>query len=396
MDNASRKRFNASFTPEKYRSFLMDIHQQFDHVPNFRIAETPVFIDQDLQRKLIEACDLICSEIMKPSFKDLTAGSLDDTFRVPNEDDHTQFLQLDFGITRDVDGTLVPRLIETQGFPTLYFYQDMVARMYRQHFDVPQNCHHLLNCTSDEYLDLLREMIVGQCDPENVVLLEIEPDKQPTRIDFLITERILGIKILCISNLKRDGRSLYYVNDFGKKVPIYRIYNRVIFDDLIKRVDLQHELFFTEEIDAEWVGHPNWFFRISKYALPLFDNKYVPNTWYLKDLTVLPEDLHNYVLKPMFSFSGSGVMFNLSGEAIQERGDLRNFILQEKISYEPVVESLGEPAKCEVRMLLLWPKDVQSPIIVNSLVRLSKGDMIGVKYNYDQAWVGGSVGFFVG
>lgn len=271
----------------------------------------------------------------------------------------------------------------------------MVAQMYRRHFDIPQNCHHLLNCGSDDYINLLRQMIVGQCHPENVILLEIEPDKQTTRIDFLMTERALGIRILCISDLKRDGRSLYYVNDFGKKVPIYRIYNRVIFDELIQRVDLDHELFFTEEIDAEWVGHPNWFFRISKYALPLFENKYVPRSWYLKDLSVLPEDLHNYVLKPMFSFSGSGVMFNVSREAIQKTGNLSNFILQEKVTYEPVVESPSEPAKCEIRMLMLWPKDAPAPMIVNNLVRLSKGDMVGVKYNRDKAWVGGSVGFFM-
>ena len=211
----------------------------------------------------------------------------------------------------------------------------------------------------------------------------------------MASEKVLGIKTLCVSDLKKSGKDVYYVDEQGRKVGVERIYNRVIFDELVTRHDLKREFLFTEEANVEWVGHPNWFFRISKYSLPLFESQYVPKTWFLKDLHSIPDDLENYVLKPMFSFSGSGVVFNVSREAIEKTNNPTNYILQEKIKYEPIIEAPNEPVKCEVRMLMLWPKESKAPIIVNNLARLSKGEMIGVKYNKDKDWVGGSVGFFV-
>lgn len=403
MDQNTRRRFNQAFTAQKYQNLLDDVISIFDHRPNFRIAETPVFIDRDLKRHLLRACDLIVDEICKPEFKQKTDGSIAPDYSVPDEDDHTTFLQLDFGITRSENGELIPRLIEAQGFPSLYLFQDLIANRYRKHFDIPEHCSHLLNIDSAGYHQMLRQIIVGKEDPKNVVLLEIEPDKQTTRIDFLATEAEMGVKTLCISDLKRSGRDVYYVDENGKKVDVHRIYNRVIFDELVARTDIKREFLFSDPVSAYWVGHPNWFFRISKYSLPLFDNPYVPKTWFLKDLSNLPDDLENYVLKPMFSFSGSGVVFNVSREAIERTSNLANYILQEKIHYEPVVVTPGaegmaeggEPVKCEVRMLMLWPQGAPRPMIVNNLARLSKGEMIGVKYNRDKDWVGGSVGFFL-
>lgn len=394
MQPNARKRFNSSFTTDKYQALLDDVHRKFDHKPNFRIAETPVFIGNDLRIKLFDACDQISAVLCRSDFKELTELSLQDSYRVPNEDDHTTFLQMDFGICRDDDGQLVPKLIEVQGFPSLYLYQDMIAHLYRRHFDVPDDYSHLVNMGSEEYIELLRSIIVGEHHPENVVLLEIEPHIQTTRIDFLCTDEKLKIKTLCISDLKTSGKSLYYLNEEGKKVDVHRIYNRVIFDELLQRHDLRTEFFFTREWDVEWVGHPNWFFRISKYTLPFLNSPYVPKTWFLRDLHQIPEDLENYVLKPMFSFSGAGVIFHLNRQAIEATNNPTNYILQEKVKYEPVIETMNEPVKCEVRMLLLWPRDAQKPFIVNNLARLSKGEMIGVKYNKDKDWVGGSIGFF--
>ena len=403
MDQNARRKFNQAFTAQKYQQLLDDVESTFNHIPNFRIAETPVFIDKNLRQHLIRACDLIVDEICKPDFKLLTNASIEPDYAVPNEDQHTTFLQLDFAITRSPEGDLMPMLIEAQGFPSLYLYQDLIARKYRQHFDIPAQSSHLLNIDSNGYHQLLRDIIIADADPKNVVLLEIEPDKQTTRIDFLATEAEMGVKILCISDLKRSGKDVYYVNDQGKKIDVHRIYNRVIFDELLARTDLEREFLFSDPVSAKWVGHPNWFFRISKYTLPLFQNPYVPRTWFLKDLSSLPDDLENYVLKPMFSFSGSGVVFNVSREAIERTTNLANYILQEKISYEPVVvtpasEGMadgGESVKCEIRMLMLWPDGADRPLIVNNLARLSKGEMIGVKYNRDKDWVGGTVGFFL-
>ncbi len=395
MEVNARKQFNQSFSPGRYQTFLQDVCDHFNHTPNFRIAETPVFIPHDLKLRLFDACRELCEVICRPDFKDLTENALENDYRVPAEDDHTIFLQMDFGITRDTEGRLVPKLIEVQGFPSLYLYQDFVASMYRKHFDLPEECSHLIGMTSEEYQALLCRTILGSHEPKNVILLEIEPNRQTTRIDFLVTEKICGTKALCISDVRKSGRNLYYINESGEKVDIHRIYNRVIFDELIQRHDLKREFLFTDDLDVEWAGHPNWFFRISKYTLPLFQSSYVPKTWFLKDLNEIPSDLENYVLKPMFSFSGAGVIFNVSREAIEKTSNPTNYILQEKIKYEPVIEAPNEPVKCEVRMLMLWPPEEEKPIIVNNLTRLSKGEMIGVKYNRDKDWVGGSVGFFM-
>lgn len=391
-----RQKFNKEFTPEKYQSFLDSIHKEFDHVPNFRIAETPVFIDRQLKGRLIEACNEITDVICDSGFKKLTENAIHFPHQpCPNEDEHTTFLQMDFGICHDENGELIPQLIEIQGFPSLYFFQDLLANKRREHYGLPDNISHLLNgYTTDSYQDMLKEVIVGDVNPENVILLEIEPEKQTTQIDFWATEKALGIKSVCLSKLITKGRKVYYKNDRGKEVRVERIYNRVIFDELMQRDDLPRQFFFTEEYDIEWVGHPNWFFRISKYTMPFLQSKYVPETKFLRNLNEYPGNLQDYVLKPLYSFAGAGVKLDFTSEELDLIKNKPNYILQKKVTYEPVIETPGDPAKCEIRMLMIWPKNALRPIIVNNLARLSKGKMIGVKYNKDKDWVGASVGFF--
>ncbi len=389
-----REAFNRQFTTEKYQSFLSEIESQFDHKPPFRIAETPVFISESLKEHLFKATDLIVDVITDPSFKEKTEGSLHESYRVPYEDDHTTFLQMDYGITTNDEGELIPQLIEVQGFPSLYFYQDLVANMYAKHFTSPKGFSHLFVESGEAYIQKLRETIVGDEDARNVVLMEVEPERQTTRIDFLLAEQILGIKTICISKLKKSGRTIYYEGDDGKLVEVRRIFNRVIRDELLQRNDLPREFHMNDDVDLEWVGHPNWFFRISKYTLPLLQNEYVPDTWFLKDVEQIPENLEDYVLKPLFSFSGAGVIFHVSRDAIEQTHDPSNYILQKKVRYDPVIITPNEPVKCEVRMLMIWDKGAPRPVMVNNLARLSKGEMIGVKYNKDKDWVGGSVGLF--
>ena len=394
MEPTARSFYNKGFTEQKYQNFLNDIASEFNHTPEFRIAETPVFIDLALKAKIFDACNQITNTITRPDFKQLTAGSIRPEFFVPNETDHSIFLQYDFGIC-DVDGELEPRLIEAQGFPTLYFYQDLIAEKYKKHFDIPDNYSHLAKGLSrEEYKALLNRVIVAGHKPENVVLLEVEPHKQATQIDFLCTSRELGVKTICVSELRKDGKDVFYFDDDQRKIPVHRIYNRVIFDELIGRKDLPREFMFNDEANVEWAGHPHWFFRISKYALPLFQNKYVPRTYFLDQLDKIPDDLENFVLKPLYSFSGSGVIFDVKPEHFDAIEDPSNFILQEKVTYSPVIQSLDEKVKCEIRMLLIWEPGEAKPRIVNNLARLSKGAMIGVKFNKDKTWVGGSVAFF--
>jgi hypothetical protein len=396
MIKTYRDSFNSQFTNEKYNKFLSDIEHEFNYKPGFRIAETPIFIPKSLQEKLTQACTEILSVINQPNFKELTKDAINHpSLHVPMEDNESKFIQLDFGICKDSNGNLTPKLIELQGFPTLYFYQDYISQKYKEHFDIPDRFSvHPNGLTRTEYIEKLRQIIVGDADPKQVILLEIEPEKQATRIDFLCTEKSLGIKTVCISQVKKKGRELFYVDEKGSLVKILKIYNRIIFDELNQRDDLKREFYFKDDVDVEWVGHPNWFFRISKYTMPLLSGEYVPKSHYLDRLSKYPDNLKDYVLKPLYSFAGSGVQLNVTREILDSVENKSNYILQEKVKYEPVIETPDIPAKCEIRMMTLFNKKENKTEIVSNLARLSKGEMIGVKYNKDKEWVGGSIGYF--
>ncbi|MCZ4407629.1 hypothetical protein O3Q51_02330 [Cryomorphaceae bacterium 1068] len=396
MDKDMRSWYNANYTDAKYDLFKKSISKAFNHTPAFRLAETPVFFDSDLKEKVLQACEDINKTILQPNFKELTKGAIKHPdLVVPNEDYHTRFLQMDFGICRNDDGEIVPQLIEVQGFPSLYFFQDLLYKAYIENFDIPDEFTvHFDGLDSVRYMELLRKEIVGDFDPKSVVLLEVEPEKQATYIDFLGAEAHLGIKVLCLTGLKKRGKQLFYKDQNGDDVLIQRIYNRVIFDELKQRPDLKREYFFHDEVDVEWVGHPNWFFRISKYTMPLFNSPYVPECYYLDQLSEYPEDLHNYVLKPLYSFAGSGVMLSISAKDLDAIEEKENYILQRKVNYAPLIETPSGPAKCELRVMMIWEKEEAKIKLVNNLVRVSKGEMVGVRYNKDKDWVGASVGFF--
>ncbi|MBK8966615.1 MAG: hypothetical protein IPM36_08000 [Lewinellaceae bacterium] len=397
MHPVFREQFNAAFTPEKYQALLQTMNTEFGEPVTFRVAETPVFVPKILKDKILRAVDDIVAVLTRPDFRTLSQAAIPKHLWVPNEAVHPKFLQFDFGICRDADGGLTPQLIELQGFPSLYFYQHLLAQGYRRHFDLPGDFHHLFGgINSEQYLDLLRQVIIADAKPENVILLEVEPEKQNTRIDFWGTRKYLGLKVLCLSKVKRSGRELYYLDDDGRKVPIQRMYNRVIFDELEKRADLPREWNMFDEVDAEWVGHPNWFFRISKHTLPLLKSEFVPETYFLSELKSPPADLENWVLKPLYSFSGQGVKVNLNREDLESVDEPSNFILQRKVEYISGIDTAipNEPAKCEIRMMMLWEPDWEKPVLVNNLIRISKGEMVGVRYNMGKEWVGSSVGFF--
>lgn len=398
MIQKDRQFFNGQFTEEKYSSFLDDIIKTYKHTPPFKIAETPVFIPVALKNKLVAACNEIMEVIHQPNFKELTEGAffMPET-KTPNEDKNAKFIQLDFGICKDENGALVPKLIELQGFPSLYFFQEVVGRMYRKHFGntIPANySQHVNGMTNQDYLNVLQQEIVGDTNPKQVILLEIEPEKQATAIDFYVTEKVLGIKVLCISKVIKKGTALFYLDANNKEVKILKVYNRIIFDELQQRKDLKRTFYFSDEVDVIWIGHPNWFYRISKYTMPLLKGEFVPKSYYLDKIEVIPKDLENYVLKPLYSFAGAGVQIHVTRKMIDDITNKSNYLLQEKVAYASVVETMDEPAKCEVRMMLLHNSKTNKTEIVSNLVRLSKGEMVGVKYNKDKTWVGGTTGFF--
>lgn len=392
-----RTAYNTGYTEEKYQAFLAEIYREANHKVPFHIAETPVFVPKTLAKQLFQACEELVDTLVRPDFKALSEETILPGCYVPGETPHTTFLVIDFGICQDAEGNISPQLIEIQGFPSLFFYQDLCARAYRKHFDIPSDLQHLFGgLNSETYRDKLRKVIVGDSKLENVILLEVEPHKQNTQVDFWATERALGIKVKCLTDLKVEGKDVFYLNENGQKVAVERIYNRVIFDELQKRTDLQREFFFENEYHIQWVGHPHWFARISKHTLPLFDSEFVPKSFYLSDLDAVPEDLDSYVLKPLYSFSGQGVIIHPTKadvDAIPE-AQRKHFILQKKVAYAPIVQTLDDPAKVEVRMMMVWEDGQPRPELVTNLVRLSKGEMVGVRYNMGRTWVGGGVAFF--
>lgn len=394
MISKYRKLFNEQFTPEKYQAFKNDIASDFNYAPTFRIAETPFFISRELKEQLIEGSNQVIAFIQEEQFKQLTNKSLELNHIVPNEDEHTTFLAIDFGICEE-DGKIIPKLIEVQGFPSLYNYQIQLYNKFKNHYSFLEELSPFFNdLTEQQYLKNIEDVICNDHPKENVVLLEIEPEKQNTKIDFYYCNRILGVPIVCVTEVIKRGKQLFYTNNDGIEILIKRIYNRVIFDELDLRTDLRLHFNFSDDLDVEWAGHPNWFFRISKFILPLLKGPYFIDTTLLSELKAIPQDLENYVLKPLFSFSGSGVVFNVKKEDIEAVVDKELYILQKKVTYSPIVQSPDGKVKAEVRVLCTWKKNDKSPTLLCNLVRLSRGEMIGVKFNKDKDWVGGTIGLF--
>jgi hypothetical protein len=395
MIKSARQIFNEQFSEEKYTTFIKDLDQEFNHKIPFRVAESPVFVGNDFKNKLLKAADEIIDFIVRPDFKSLMAGAIPAHVHVPHEDAHTLFLALDFAVcTEEGSSELVPRLIEMQGFPSLFGYQDFLGNKFREHYQIPQNLDFHFGESSEQYWKRLQKAIVHNHNPENVILLEIDPMKQNTAIDFLVTKHHLGIEPVHLGDLIVRGRKLFYKKN-GIEVPVHRIYNRVIFDELLGKPELKTDFHLTEDVDVEWAGHPNWFYYISKYTMPFLHSDAIPECKFLSDYTTFPHDLENYVLKPLFSFSGSGVMFHVTESDVlsipfHER---KNYLLQRKVHYEPVVQAPDGLVKTEIRLLFLWDEGAARPELITNLARLSRGEMIGVKFNKDKTWVGGSVCF---
>ena len=384
-----RKKFNSDFNEETFNKFLNELNSVLKYPTDFRVCETPLFLSNELADELIQASNDICYQLTDKGLIDRCKLAIPDSLKVPGVDSHPQFLSIDFALYEGDDKKIHPKLIELQGFPTLYAYQYYLDKILRKYFYVPEDftCYYN-NLTPEEYILLFKKIVVGDEDPENVILLEIEPHKQKTRIDFAATEVLTGISTVCISDIIPRGNKLYYKND-SQEIEIKMIYNRVIFDEL-NRTQVKYNFDFRDEFDVKWVCHPDWFFRISKYTLPLLRGKYVPKAFFVNELKSVPDDLQNYVLKPLFSFAGLGVKVEVTKEMLQSISDPENYILQEKINYAPLIKTPDEKSKVEIRMMFLWDKE---PLLVNNLIRTSKGKMMGVDFNKNKTWVGSSTAY---
>lgn len=386
-----REFFNRNFTRARYADLLKSLAKE--PLP-FRVAETPVFIPADLKEQLIAAGKEIIKFINRPDFKELTAPAIPAEWLVPNENDHPHFMAFDFGICKDDTGRLVPRLIELQGFPSLFAFQAHLSKAYLNTFELQQVAAltpYFNGIDDQQYFGLLKQVIVGNHNPDQVALMDIDATDQKTAIDFWLTAKHMGIAVLSLTDIFKEGNQLFYYRQ-GKKTRLKRIYNRLIFDEVGNRQAL-FKLSFDprEQLDIEWITHPNWFYRISKFTLPFLKNEFVPETHFLNTLNDIPADLENYVLKPLFSFSGKGVIIDITPADLKNISDPHNWILQRKVVYEPVIKSPDGMVKAEIRLLYIWPDGEQPQLCIN-LTRLSKGKMIGVSHNMDLEWVGGTIG----
>lgn len=394
MQKSLRDKFNKNFTEEKYAAYMQEIESIQPGSLDFRNAETPLFIPKDFTKKMTGACEDIIDVITAPNFKELTERSIPPDVRVAGDEKHAQFIVFDFGICENENGVYEPQLIEMQGFPTLYGFQAFHSELTAKYAELPETHSSYLNgYDKNSYIQLLKEIIIGEHDPAEVILLEIFPEKQKTRIDFYATQQLLGIEPVCLTKLKADGKNLFYEKANGEKQYIKRIYNRLIFDDLQQQEGLTDIIALTKDYDVEWVPHPNWFYRISKFTLPFIDNPYVPETFFLNEVKQ-PMNLENFVLKPLFSFAGMGVVIDVTQQDIDNIKDPENWILQRKVNYAPIIETPDEPAKAEIRLFYFWKDEWPRPVAVHNLSRLSKGKMIGTRYNKDKTWVGGTVSYF--
>jgi hypothetical protein len=394
-----RKQYNASFTAEKYHAFLRRIDDACGTHVQFRLSETPCFFPQNLLQRMVDAGKVLIRQLVEsPEYLARSNASIPGEFRVPNEPIHPLFVQVDFGLVRDERGELQPKLVELQAFPSLYAYQVTLAQSYidvygLNRFEGGEQLRFFLSGLGEKsYRELLRSAIVGSQDPENVILMEVQPKAQKTLPDFLLTEKMLGVRTVDIEAIKKSGSELYYERN-GGRVPIKRIYNRAIADEL-QRKQVKLGFDWREDLNLEWAGHPNWYFRISKFSIPYLRHESVPKTWFLDQLEEVPHDLQNYALKPLYSFAGLGVVIAPKKEDIEaipaeKRAD---YILQERMHFEPVIDTPFGGTKAEVRVMYIWQEQLQA---VLTIIRMGRGLMMGVDQNKNMEWVGASAGLYV-
>jgi hypothetical protein len=383
-----REAFNAAWTESAYEDYKRRLAESAGTRIGFRVCESPVFLPPPLRDAMVQGAIEIWDQLLQPDALERSKGAVPPAFDVPGSDDHPLFAQADFAIVAEEDGRLAPRLIELQGFPSLYAFQLLQGRLCLRMAPAGEPLEFLLSGLDDlGYRNVVGDAILGGLPAENVVLLDLDPPGQGTYPDFAASEKLFGIRAVCPTDLEKRGRELWYERD-GRKVRVLRVYNRLIVDELVeKKAELPFR--FTDELDLQWAGHPNWFFRWSKHALPGIRHPLVPEARLLSDFDRVPDDLDRWVLKPLFSFSGSGVKVDVTAADLAAVPDEEraSTLLMRKVDYAPVVEAPdGGRSRVEVRVMFVWRGG--RPLPVMTLARLSQGRMMGVKFNRDKTWVG--------
>jgi len=368
-----RRQFNERYTPERYQRFLEMLDDGCGTHVKFRNCETPSFFPRPLMERMEQDGRELIRQLMAPEYLKRSDVTIPAEYRVPNEDARPLFIQVDFGLTESLE----PKLVEIQAFPSLYAYQPFLQRTYRDAYELDL----ALDPSSEAEF---RRAVLGGHDPENVVLLEIDPLEQKTLPDFLLTEKMLGIKTVCITKVEKRGNRLFH-----DRIPIERIYNRVIVDEL-QRKQIRLPFDYRDDLQVEWAGHPNWYFRISKFSLPFLTHPSVPQTRFLSE--GMPDDLENWVLKPLYSFARLGVVIGPTRDDIARVATPSEYILQERVNFASLIETPHGATKAEIRMMYLWVDKLHS---VTTIIRMGRGKMMGVDHNRDLEWVGASSAFVI-
>ena len=393
-----RDDFNRRFTDEKYAHLRAGLDRRTRATIDLRVAETPVFLPSTMVREMADAGAAMTHQLLgDPEYLRMASETIPPAFRVANEDAHPNFMTADFALVREPDGTLTPRLVELQAFPSVYGYQAVLGEEYMRCFDLDRSLGTFIDMDEAAYWEAMRHVVVGNHAPENVILMEVTPEKQKTLPDFHVHEDRLGIRTVDISAVRQQGSRLQYKRD-GVWTPVERIYNRAIADEMIRK-QVKPGFDLTADLDVEWAGHPNWYFKISKFSIPFLRHPAVPPSVFLDEWMRgegrgrLSEDRDDWILKPLFSFAGKGIEFAPGDDLLQsipaaQRGE---YLLQQRMHFASTIDTPFGLTQAEIRIMYLWPDDGDLRA-VNTLVRLGRGKMMGVDHNRDQLWVGGSAG----
>jgi hypothetical protein len=387
----SRKKFNKEFSKEKYQKSLQEIEKQYPDSLRFRIAETPLFLPKDFEYKLRQAGETIIEYLLSVEFKVNKKLAIPENHKIPGDEGKPTFIAIDFAVSIE-NNQLCPKLIELQGFPSLFGFQHILPNFFNYNNN---SSPYFEPFTAQSFVEDFGELLINNTPIENCILLELKPENQKTKIDFDISSKIWGLNTICVLDVFEVGNKLYYLKN-GAATEIKRIYNRLILEELENSIYAKELKFnLKKEYDVSWVNHPNWYYYISKHCLPNLNGPYFPKSYYLNNGIISSLNLKDFVLKPLYSFAGKGVDLYPTPEKIDSISDPENYIIQEKVSYfEGLISPEGDKIKSEIRLLYIWNEDSPKPILCTNLVRLSNNSMIGTSNNLTDEWVGASIAYF--
>ena len=390
-----RSQFNARFTEDGYRRFLQALEARCRTSIHFHVSETPCFFPVDLMRSLETAAQAMIRQLVThptEAYRDAALAVVPERFRVANGETMPTFIAVDFGLLKTATG-VEGRLVELQAFPSLYGFQVALAEQTCETWGIENVAMFPGGMDRNAYLSLIKRTIVGPHEPSEVVLMDIDPDAQKTLPDFHATEDLWGVRSVDVRKVIREGRRLFYERD-GKRTRIARIYNRVIPDDVV-RANLTLPFDYRDDLDVEWMGGPDWFYRVSKFSIPHLNHPWIPRTMYLDDVAKLPADRENWLLKPLFSYAGGGIVFAPTDAQIAAipPAERDHYVLQERIAFTPMILTPDGPTQSEIRLMFVRQGDEYR--FAMPLVRMGRGKMMGVDHNKGFRWVGASAALMV-